>query len=154
MQRQTTVQSGRHAIYASSRPKHCKHNCPHTPSLRGIHRSSIFVACFGREDDVHCACCLSDLVFIIAGKQSSRRPCGAADFFFPFVSICSYPPRSRGLPGTGPGTARQRKQGQGRTGRKGRKEGKERGREGACLRRGKERVCSADDGWIDGHRRV
>ena len=51
-----------------------------------------------------------------------------------------------GLPGTGPGTARQRKLGQGREGRK---EGKE--------REGKERACGAErsgpaarmDGWID-----
>ena len=55
-----------------------------------------------------------------------------------------------GLPGTGPGTARQRKLGQGREGRK---EGKE--------REGKERACGAErsgpaarmDGWIDGQRR-
>ena len=55
-----------------------------------------------------------------------------------------------GLPGTGPGTARQRKLGQGREGRK---EGKE--------REGKERACDAErsgpparmDGWIDGQRR-
>jgi hypothetical protein len=53
-----------------------------------------------------------------------------------------------GLPETGPGTARQRKQGEGRTGRDGRKEGKEKGREGAGLRRGKERASGAD-GWMD-----
>ena len=54
-----------------------------------------------------------------------------------------------GLPGTGPGTARQRKLGQGREGRK---EGKE--------REGKERACGAErsgpaarmDGSIDGQR--
>ncbi len=54
-----------------------------------------------------------------------------------------------GLPGTGPGTARQRKLGQGRERRT---EGKE--------REGKERACGAQrsgpaarmDGWIDGQR--
>ena len=55
-----------------------------------------------------------------------------------------------GMPGTGPGTAaRQRKQ-QGREGeekgREGREEGKERGREGAGVRRGKERACGGR-GW-------
>jgi hypothetical protein len=40
-----------------------------------------------------------------------------------------------GLLGTGPGTARERKQRARKKGREGRKEGKERGREGAGLRR-------------------
>ena len=68
-------------------------------------------------------------------------------FFFFHLFFFENPP---GLPGTGPGTARQRKQGQGRKGREGRKE---RGR--------KERACGAErsgpaarmDGWIDGQRR-
>ena len=56
-----------------------------------------------------------------------------------------------GRPGTGPGTAHQRKLGrsrkEGKSG-KGRKEGREGKRKGR-----QERVCGADDGWIDGHRR-
>jgi hypothetical protein len=54
-----------------------------------------------------------------------------------------------GLPGTGPGTAPAQTRA-----RKGRKEGREEGkrREGAGLRRGKERACGADgsmDRWTE-----
>ena len=51
-----------------------------------------------------------------------------------------------GLPGTGPGTARPPAQTRGRKGRKEGREGKR--REGAGLRRGKERVCGVD-GWTE-----
>ena len=59
-----------------------------------------------------------------------------------------------GLSGTGPGTAARQHKLQGREGkgREGRKEGKERGREGAGVRRGKERACGADgsmDPWTE-----
>ena len=67
-------------------------------------------------------------------------------FFLPFGKILQVP----GLPGTGPGTARQRKQ-QGREGRegKGRKEGREgkrKGRSGPAARKG----AGLRRGWIDG----
>jgi hypothetical protein len=77
----------------------------------------------------------------------------ASSFFFTFSFRFLLGPARDWSRDRAPAQTRPAKEGregrEGKEGRKGRKEGKE----GAGLRRGKERACGADDGWIDGHRR-